>query len=81
MDNVTLKNYYNLFTDIWKVFRKYSNPDGSMEYWQALVKESNCLNKKYHQSELYQDLSRAVIKEISRIEKNQKGMEADNDKR
>lgn len=66
-----LRYYWQIFVDVWRMFKKYSSPDGSNEFWASYTAESDRLNEKYQQSELYQDLARAVTKELLRIEKEE----------
>lgn len=64
-----LRYYWQIFVDVWHLFKQYSSPDSSNEFWTSYTAESDRLNEKYQQSELYQDLARAVTKELLRIEK------------
>lgn len=69
MDNNRLKKYYEMFTDVWKLFRKYSSPDESSEFWSHYTEEVEKLNVKYENSELFQNMVLAVTKELTKIEK------------
>lgn len=69
MDNNRLKKYYEMFTDVWKLFRKYSSPDESSEFWSNYTAEVDMLNTKYGNSELFQNMVLAVTKELTKIEK------------
>lgn len=64
-----LNFYWRMFVDVWRLFKRFCNPDGSNEFWKAFVRESDRLNKQYQESELYQDLANAVTKELLKIEK------------
>ena len=69
MDDNKLKQYYNLFTDIWKLFRKYSSPDGTSEFWASYKADVAELDDKYQKSDLFRALVLAATREILRIEK------------
>lgn len=69
MSRKKLRYYWQIIVDIWYLFKQYSSPDGSNEFWAVYTAESDRLNEKYQQSEFYQDLARAVTKELLRIEK------------
>lgn len=64
-----LRYYWQIFVDVWHLFKQYSSPYGSNKFWASYTAESDRLNEKYQQSELYQDLARAVTKELLKIEK------------
>lgn len=64
-----IKEYYELFTDVWKLFKKYSVPDHSETFWKSYNEDVKALDNKYEQSELFRNLSLAVTKELERIEK------------
>lgn len=66
-----LRYYWQIFVDVWHLFKQYSSPDGSNKFWTSYTAESDRLNEKYQQSELYQELARAVTKELLRIEKKE----------
>ena len=68
MNEQRLKYYWQMFVDVWHLFRDYSTPDGSRDCWEKFETEAERLNQKYAQSELYQALSIAVAKELQRIE-------------
>lgn len=69
MDDNKLKQYYNLFTDVWKLFRKYSSPDGTSEFWASYKADVAELDDKYQKSDLFRALVLAATREILRIEK------------
>lgn len=68
MNEQRLKYYWQMFVDVWHLFRDYSTPDGSRDFWEKFETEAERLNQKYAQSELYQALSIAVANELQRIE-------------
>ncbi len=64
-----MKRYFQMFTDIWKLFKEYSQPDGSNQFWSSYKVAVDRLDKKYEHSELFRNLALAVTKELERIEK------------
>ena len=69
MEDGKLKRYFQMFTDIWKLFKEYSQPDGSSQFWSSYKTAVDQLNRKNERSELIRILAQAVTKELERIEK------------
>lgn len=69
MEDRKLKLYFQMFTDIWKLFKEYSRPDGSNQFWSSYKEAVDRLDRKYERSELFRNLALAVTKELERIEK------------
>ncbi len=69
MEDGKLKRYFQMFTDIWKLFKEYSQPDGSNQFWNSYKTAVDQLDRKYERSELFRNLALAVTKELERIEK------------
>lgn len=72
MTEESLKKYFEVYTDCWKLFRKYSEPNGSDEFWENLIDESNVLYKKHGKTELAKALLIETMAEIERIYKTGK---------
>lgn len=66
IDNEELKRIYNLFTDCWRFFKKYSEVKDTDEYWEAVVDESGELSKKYNNDKFAIALVLAVIDKFER---------------
>lgn len=64
-----IKKYYELFTDLWRLFKKYSSPDHSESFWKLYAEDVKALDSKYGYSELFRNLVLAVTKEIMKIER------------
>lgn len=47
MKNEKLQKYFELFTDFWKLFKKYSDVKNTEAYWQAVENECQGLRTKY----------------------------------
>ena len=69
MEDGKLKRYFQMFTDVWKLFKEYSQPDGSSQFWSSYKTAVDQLDRKYKRSELFRNLALAVTKELERIEK------------
>lgn len=69
MEDGKLKRYFQMFTDVWKLFKEYSQPDGSSQSWSSYKTAVDQLDRKYEHSELFRNLVLAVTKELERIEK------------
>lgn len=64
-----IKKYYELFADLWRLFKKYSSPDHSELFWKLYAENVKALDSKHEHSELFRNLALAVTKELERIEK------------
>lgn len=64
-----LRTVYNIFTDAWKIYKKYADVRSDDEYWEAVVGETNALAEKYNNGRLCRDLILAVISELERQSK------------
>lgn len=67
MDELQSKNYYAMFSDVWRFFRKHFKPKNNTE-WDALMEAAGKLHKEYN-SKLCEDLLLCVLDEIQRISK------------
>lgn len=68
MDNDRLKQCHEIFTDVWRLFKKYSAPDKTDRFWENYEADVDQLKKKHRESYLFQNLTVAVTKEILKIE-------------
>jgi len=64
-DNKEMQIEYDLFADIWKLFKGCYNPIDSEEYWNGLISASREIEAKYN-SKFCNDLLVAVILELER---------------
>lgn len=64
-----LKEYYNIYTDAWKLFKKFSSPDRTIAFWENYTAEVGMLDKKYNGSELFRKIVIATTAELERIER------------
>lgn len=64
-----LRTVYNIFTDAWKMYKKYADVRPDDGYWEAVVSETNALAEKYNNGRLCRDLILAVISELERKSK------------
>lgn len=66
MEHNRLKQYHEIFTDVWRLFRKYSDLDESEQFWENYVGDVEWLEKKHYESVLFQELVLAVTKELQK---------------
>lgn len=71
MNEGLLKKYYEIFTDCWKLFRKFSNPTKDDKFWQELKDEAQILADKDKSSELRRGIIKETVLEIHRIFKKE----------
>lgn len=71
MNEGLLKKYYEIFTDCWKLFRKFSNPTKEDKFWQELKDEAQKLADKDKSSELRRGIIKETVLEIHRIWKKE----------
>ena len=64
-----LKEYYKIYTDAWKLFKKFSSPDRTIAFWENYTAEVGMLDKKYNGSELFRKIVIATTAELERIER------------
>ena len=64
-----LKAVYGMFTDAWKLYKKYADVQQEDEYWEALIAEADAVAEKYWNDRLCRDLILAVMSELERKSK------------
>lgn len=69
MKQEELKEYYNIYTDVWKLFKKFSSPDRTIAFWENYTAEVGMLDRKYNGSELFRKIVIATTAELERIER------------
>lgn len=72
MGNEELKRYYDMFTDSWRFFKKYSEVKDTDEYWEAVVNESSAISRKYGECKIIINLVLAALTELEKISKEMK---------
>lgn len=72
MGNEELKRYYDMFTDSWRFFKKYSEVKDTDEYWEVVVNESGAISRKYGKCKIIINLVLAALTELERISKEMK---------
>lgn len=61
-----LRAVYHIFTDVWKLYRKYADAKEDGRYWEELAFEAGVIAKRYGNSKLCRDLLIAVLLELER---------------
>ncbi len=71
MSNEELKQKYGMFTDCWRLYKKYAvvEDKNNDEFWEQVVNESGAISKKYGECKLIVSLVLAVIDEFERAYK------------
>ena len=69
MKQEELKEYYSIYTDAWKLFKKFSSPNSTPEFWENYTAEVEMLDRKYNGSELLRKIVIATTAELERIER------------
>lgn len=70
-DNQEMQIEYNLFADIWKLFKLYYHTEDNQGYWNSLIDSAREIEKKY-KSSLCNDLLIAVIMELENKYNNER---------
>ena len=70
MKQEELKIYYDIYTDCWKLFKKYAYEEdkSNHDFWQNFAKESRNLRIKYKENKLACDIILGTYREIERLE-------------
>ena len=61
--NNEIRIEYDLFADIWKLFKSYYHKAKDKDFWSVIMNEAREIEKKYNSS-LCNDLLVAVIMEL-----------------
>lgn len=72
MSEDELREYYNIFTECWRLFKKYSNPVNDQAFWDALMNETEELVEKSEKSEATKVLAVAVHRIIRVVQEGGK---------
>ena len=75
MKEEELRKYYDVYTDCWKLFRKYSVPDDSKEFWERLRDEMEEIWNRHGKSEHAKKILLATRDEIEKIWRKLKKIE------
>lgn len=58
-----------LFSDSWRLYRKYYGQEKNRKMWEQLVEEAEALYGKYGKQPFAKEIMVAVVSEIERIDK------------
>ena len=70
MSDKELKEYYQVFTDAWKLFKRHSNVTDNDAYWKTVTDEVKHLTE-VHKSDLALNIMLEVVSELERISKKE----------
>lgn len=65
MSENELREYYNILTEYWRLFKKYSNLVNDEAYWEELVNQVEEFKKKYP-GEYPKELVYTLVHELER---------------
>lgn len=66
MNKEELMKRYEVITDCWKFLKKHCNVEGSDDYWQRVIKESDELYEKHGKTEFAKEQISSVVNELDR---------------
>lgn len=72
MGEEELRKYFDVYTDAWRIFRKYSNPDASDVFWERLKEDTEAVYNKHGKSHFSANILVATLNEIDRLYKERK---------
>lgn len=77
MSNEELRRIYQMYTDCWKLYKKFSDIQQTEDArWQQLVDESDLIAKTYGNNKFIRDLLLATTQELERQSKEAEKNEA-----
>lgn len=59
--------YYQMYTDVWRIWQKYYSPNDTEEFWDAFMEDCQKVLETYKENPLCMALLLAVTNEIDRI--------------
>lgn len=71
MNNKEIEEYFKIYTLYWKLFKKFSNLDGTDAFWSNLLNESNALHEELQDID-YQLSKDIVIATVTAIDRKYK---------
>ena len=66
---MTERQAYEMFSDLWRLYKKYQEPKEEQIYWDSLVKSAGELCRKYP-VKLCEDIAISIINELDRNAKD-----------
>ena len=69
MDEKTLKDYYEIFTTYWLIFKKYAQVEFSPDYYRNLTNECDVTYHEFKQidKQFTLDIFKATISALTRL--------------
>ena len=68
---MSVKEDYEMFSDIWKFYRKYREVKDDGDYWKQLINEADMIYHKYN-TQLCKSLLLDVLDEFERVYQSKK---------
>lgn len=72
MKSEKLKMYFELFTDFWRLFKKYSDVKNTEKYWNEVQNECRRLREKYGKTAFVSRVLAEIQLELERCGKAEK---------
>ena len=69
MTESKLKEYHLIFTEAWRLFKKYSNMKNDANSWDALKNEIDDVRKRLGGAPFARDIMLAIYEEMGRVKK------------
>ncbi len=66
MNEERLKQYFAIYTDAWKLFKKYAEPVEEDAFWDSLQQEAREIYEKY-KTAFAKEIIVSTVNEIDRI--------------
>ena len=65
MTEVELRQAHEMFTDLWRFYKRFCDSNNTDEYWEAVDKEAHSFHRKY-QTKLAKDLITLLANDFER---------------
>ena len=67
MKEEELRQYFDIYTACWKLFRKYSAPVDSDAFWDGLISDADRIAKNFGNTEFAKKIIVATADEIEKL--------------
>lgn len=68
--NEEMKTEFNIFGDVWKIYKKFYFVTDSEEFWDEVINECNKVRKKYLDSALCGKLLLVILEDLEERSKH-----------
>ena len=67
MSDEKLREYYSVFTDAWRVFKRHADAKNNPETWETLIADMHEVCSNHGKSEFVKSILLAVVEELGRV--------------